>query len=177
MLAGTTVALGMAAHALGGGGVDLSRLPLIVAALAGVAATLAADRVAGYHRRTGAGVVGLVGGGQLAMHLVLSRSLTAHTSLAEIESGLSCGLVAAHAVATGVLIALVLGVQRVLDLPITLVSRARTWLWTRFAITLVPSDEFSGVPAIPADEHIHAIRMARHGRVRSRRGPPAVATI
>jgi hypothetical protein len=83
--------------------------------------------------------------------------------------------VATHAVATGVLIALVLGVQRVLDLPITLVSRARTWLWTRFAITLVPSDESSRVPAIPADAEIQAIRMARHGLVRTRRGPPVAA--
>ena len=73
------------------------------------------------------------------------------------------------------LIALVLGVQRVLDVPITLVCRARTWLWARFAITLVPSDDSSRLPAIPADEHIHAIRMARHGLVRSRRGPPLAA--
>jgi hypothetical protein len=178
LLALTTVAVGVAAHLLGGGGATLRGLPLVAAVLAGVAATVLADRLVGYHRRVGAGAVGLVGGGQLLMHLLLSGALSEHPDPpAGLGPVLSCGVVLAHAGATGVLVAALLGTQRLLELPLSLISRARGWLRvTRWTVPVAADGRIAACVLAPATRAAASVvRIDPFGVSRSRRGPPAPA--
>jgi hypothetical protein len=173
------VALGLLAHVVGGGGVSLSCAPLIVATLGGVAATLVADRLAGYERTLSRGVVAMVGAGQLVMHLALSVSLMGDTSADTGTWGLSCRIVVAHAVAAGVLVALLLGVQRLLDVPLALLDRARAWLSTCLLISVGPCVEDSGISGVD----VYAAAVAGVwiepfvAKVLTRRGPPSAMSI
>jgi hypothetical protein len=176
VLALATAALGPIAHVLGGGGTHLTCLPLIAAALAGVLCTLLADRISGYQRRASMGMIGLVGGGQLAMHVSLNASLPEHVSVDHAGLGLTCDLVVTHAIATGLLIGLILGMPRLLEPPMRLLSRASAWFWPGWCVVLVPADNVSGaVPTSPAPAGNDAVRMDRYGPVRPRRGPPLLA--
>ncbi|HEY1969147.1 MAG TPA: hypothetical protein VGH89_14455 [Pseudonocardia sp.] len=177
VLASATAGLGLMAHVLGGGGVSLSCLPLIAAAVAGVLFTLLADRISGYQRRASLGMIGLVGGGQLAMHLSLNASLPGHAAAEHVGLGLTCGLVVTHAISTGVLIGLMLGLPRLLELPVALLARASAWFWPGWYVVLVPVDHVSDAVTTtsPAPAGTDAVRMDYYGPVRPRRGPPVLA--
>lgn len=158
VLAVAAVVLGVGAHVVGGGDASLSCLPLLAAALAGVGATLVADRVAGYSRGAGPAAC-LLGVGQLAMHLLLRQSLSLHPTAAEAVVrgtpfrvlGLSCELVAAHTIASAVLVILLLGTQRSVELVVRPLTRARTWL--QVPILTSPTDSADGLARlIPTPE-------------------------
>lgn len=177
-LAAATVVLGVAAHVVGGGGADVNCAPLVAAALFAVTTTFVADRLVDYRRGCGIGAVTLVGTGQLVMHVELSGALAGHASPTGIGLGLTCGLVVTHAVATGAIVVMLLGVQRTLELPLRLASQSRAWLW---ALILPPTKPLDETPpwasCIVDDEVPAAIRHAWHGLTDRRRGPPMEFTV
>lgn len=162
------VTLGVAAH-LAGGGIRLSCLSVLGAGLVGVLGTLAADRAAGNPFRSAGAVVALLAGGQLAMHLALSLPLGPPGLSSAVGASPTFGLLAAHALVTVVLTALMLGVQRAIGLVGQALSRVRAWFlplspprWSPAQVHLLLLSAWSG-PGLPVPD----VRLC------PRRGPPA----
>ncbi|HEX4251045.1 MAG TPA: hypothetical protein VH008_24480 [Pseudonocardia sp.] len=181
VLTGATVVLGLAAHVLGGGGAVLDCAPLLVAAALGVATALAARRVAGLTYRGAPVAVGMLGIGQLGMHLALSASLSAHIAAAPDHAspghiavlGLRCGLLAAHAGATAVLVVLLFGAHQSAESALHLISHARHCVHLPAVLASPRADErTTALPPAPDRVLDFAAQQWRSGLARPRRGPP-----
>jgi hypothetical protein len=181
VLTSASVVLGVAAHVLGGGGAAVDCVPLLVAAALGVLTTFAAQRVAGITYRGAPIAVAMLGVGQLAIHLTLSASLSSHfeavpehASLGLLSVlGLRCGLLAAHAAATAVLVVLLFGAHRSAESALHLFSHARRC--TRMRIVLAPpraDGRITTVVTAPDRVLAFAAQQWRPGQATSRRGPP-----
>ena len=173
--------LGVAAHVLGGGGAAVDCVPLLVAAALGVLTAFAAQRVAGITYRGTPIAVAMLGVGQLAIHLTLSASLSSHfeavpehASLGLLSVlGLRCGLLAAHATATAVLVVLLFGAHQSAESALHLFSHARRC--TRMRIVLAPpraDGRITTVVMAPDRVLAFAAQQWRPGQATSRRGPP-----
>jgi hypothetical protein len=180
VLTSASVVLGVAAHVLGGGGAAVDCVPLLVAAALGVLTTFAAQRVAGFTYRGAPIAVAMLGVGQLGIHLALSASLNSHFEAvpehASLELlsvlGLRCGLLAAHAAATAVLVVLLFGAHRSAESALHLFSHARR---CALRIVLAPprSDgRITAVVAAPDRVPAFVAQQWRPGEATSRRGPP-----
>ncbi len=170
----SAIAFGLVAHIVGGSGADWSCVPLVAASGLAALATLGADRLIGYHSRAAGPAIALLGGGQLAMHLALSGALDLHADrFASSGMGLTCGVVVAHAVATGALSVLLLGAQRSMALLAALLDRAARLvrIWFRGPGAVTETGERPVVEVAPGA----AVRLLRYGPVRPRRGPPVIS--
>lgn len=176
MVAGSCVVLGVLAHVVTGGRMDFSCAPLVVSAFCAAVATLIADHVGGYERRLSGGLVGLVALGQLLAHVELTKSLLGETRSDTGVWGLTCRLVIAHAVAVGLLIVLILAAQRLFDLPLVLVERARAWLWNQLLMGVVTPDResISASVTVRATAILGSWTEPFVARVLCRRGPPTL---
>jgi hypothetical protein len=181
MLTSASVVLGVAAHVLGGGGAAVDCVPLLVAAALGVLTTFAAQRVAGITYRGAPIAVAMLGVGQLGIHLTLSASLNSHFEAvpehASLELlsvlGLRCGLLAAHAAATAVLVVLLFGAHRSAESAHHLFSHARRCTHLRIVLAPPRSDgRITAVVAAPDRVPAFAAQQWQPGQATSRRGPP-----
>lgn len=183
MAAAATILLGVIAHVAGGGGAALDCLPLMAAAVLGVATTHAAQRFAAHTYRGVPAAAALLVVGQAGMHLALSMSLDTHLDSIAAQSGpapvlvlkLSGGLIVAHAAATALLMILLLGTHQSAELALhvlvhacravrTLVAPARPPTWT--GLTTVG-------PCLAREPAALGSEQWRYGPVRPRRGPPS----
>lgn len=172
VLGAVTIGLGLTAHLVGGGSaVDCA--PLLLAAVIAVVTTLAAQRAVAPAYRGAPIAVGLLGVGQLGMHLALSSHEAADPAATSVL-GLSCGWIVTHTVATAVLAVLLLGAHQSAELALHLLSHARERIVMRI-VFVAPRDEC--VDRSPAPEKRHVSRRSqqwRYGTAQSRRGPPAL---
>jgi hypothetical protein len=161
MLAVTSGALTITAHALADGGLPDLPLTFLLTALLGWTATALAGKARGP-----VATIAVLGGGQLVMHLVLTTLMVEdHGGPAPMTGGFT--MMAAHSVAT-LVIALLLAKADSLLLAALSCLRALMPLLT---LTLpVPSAASAPVLALPAGPgHLVGVDLRQ---IRGRRGPP-----
>ncbi|MFD9891600.1 hypothetical protein ACFWY9_19865 [Amycolatopsis sp. NPDC059027] len=158
MLAVSSAALAVTAHALADGGVPDAALTLLLTGLIGWTATALAGKARGP-----LATIALLGSGQLVMHLVLT-TLAGH---AMPDAGAGLTMTAAHAVAT-VLTALLLA--RADAMLLAVLSALRAVLPLLLGTLPVPAAAPVPLPVRTASPgHLLDIQLRRaHGR----RGPP-----
>ncbi|MFC4083972.1 hypothetical protein [Amycolatopsis samaneae] len=158
MLAVSSAALAVTAHALADGGVPDAALTLLLTGLIGWTATALAGKARGP-----LATIALLGGGQLVMHLVLT-TLAGHDLPA---AGAGVTMIAAHVVAT-VCTALLLA--RADAMLLAALSGLRAVLPLLFGTVPVPAAAPAPLPVRTAGPgHLLDVQLRRaHGR----RGPP-----
>ncbi|QWF80339.1 hypothetical protein [Amycolatopsis sp. CA-230715] len=157
LLAASSAALAVSAHAFADGGLPDTALTVLLTLLIGWVATGLTDRTTGP-----LGAFAVLGAGQLVMHVVLSDLMDHGTS--QVDGAV---MTAAHVVATGIAAVLVATAESMLR---TAVAALRLLLPTVWRPAPVPSGPVQATAARPSADCPHVGVVLR--RVCARRGPP-----
>ncbi|GAA1967151.1 hypothetical protein [Amycolatopsis minnesotensis] len=158
LLAASSAALAVSAHAFADGVLPDTALTVLLTLLIGWVATALADRTKGP-----LGAFAVLGAGQLVMHVVLS-DLMDHGTSSRVDGAV---MTAAHVVATGIAAVLVTTAESMLR---AAVSALWLFLPTVWRPAPVPTGPVAPTAARPAADCPHVGVVLR--RVCARRGPP-----
>jgi uncharacterized membrane protein YeaQ/YmgE (transglycosylase-associated protein family) len=162
LIAGSSAALAVSAHALANGGLPDAPLTLLLTALIGWTATALAAKTTGI-----LGTVAALGAGQLVMHLVLSTLMvhsTPHAGAAVSGSAMA----ATHTCATIVTALLLARAEATLR---AATNAMRLLLPKILRVLPVPATAAQPTLVLPADAE--RLENVLFGRVHGRRGPPS----
>lgn len=167
-LGSAAVALGIGIH-LQGAGSRISCAAILVAGVVGLLPTLLAHRAVRSSLRSAFAAAMIVSLGQLAMHVSLSApALSPRISPTDMHA--VC-LLLAHGIATVVLTAYLLGLQRTLQLVAEVYARLRSWL----RVSLVVPRPCPVVNTLPDSAVRRGFAAATPTYQHGRRGPPLPA--